>query len=111
MADSLSEIRKLKGHTISAWNVRSIVPKIEEIDRISLIGNPELICICETWLNDNIDDPQIEISGYNFFRFDRTAGSGKSSGGGLIIYYKDKLKVYCQDDLAKCTPNVEMLWV
>ena len=60
MAESLSDLRRLKGHTILAWNIRSLLPKIEEVDRISLVGNPELICICETWLNENIDNPQID---------------------------------------------------
>ena len=77
---TLPDVRALKGHTYLAWNIRSLLPKIEEIDRISLIGNPRLISICETWLNDNIDSCLIDISGYNNYRFDRTANSGKTRG-------------------------------
>ena len=108
---TLTDIHALKGHTYLAWNIRSLLPKIEEIDRISLLGNPELIGICEIWLNDNVDTCQIDISGYNNYRFDRTGESGKLKGGGLIIYYKSQLKVYPQVTLEKCTPDVEMIWV
>ena len=111
MTDTLSYILQLKGHTILAWNIRSIIPKIEEIDRIALLGNPEIMGICETWLTDAIDASLIEISWYNSIRADSTTESGKKSGGGLILYCKNSLKVHLQNDLTMCNLDVEMLWI
>ena len=59
---TLHELRPLKGHTILMWNVRSLLPKIEEVVWISLLANPEIIGICESWLTNMIDDSQITIS-------------------------------------------------
>ena len=87
------------------------MPKIEEVDRVALIGNSELIGICESWLSENVDNKMVEISGYNFYRSDRTVESGKKSGGGLILYHKNMLKVHLQDDPTVCNPDVEMLCV
>ena len=70
------------------WNSRSFLPKIEEIERIKILPNPEFIFIIETWLNSNIENSQIDINGYNINRYDGTVESGKVTGGGLVMYYK-----------------------
>ena len=93
MISALHELRPLKGHTILTWNVQSLLPKIEEGVRISLLANPEIMGICETWLTDLVDDSQITISVYHHERLDRTAASGKKSGGRLVIYYKYQLDI------------------
>ena len=66
MTSSLSDLRSLKGHTVLAWNIRSLLPKIEAVDHIALLANPELICVCETWLNDRIDNPHLKSVGTTF---------------------------------------------
>ena len=55
---------------------------IEELVRLKNEANPESMFITETWLSSNIDDSEITIDGYNLSRFDRTAESGKKTGGG-----------------------------
>ena len=110
MADILSYIRKLKGHTVVGWNIRSLLSKIEEVDRLILL-DPEIVGISETRLNDTIDDSMISVSGYNMYRADRTVNSGKKSGDGLIIYYKNNLRIQLQHKLTVCDPDIEMMWV
>ena len=71
----------------------------------------EFIGICETWLMEYIDNQHVDISGYNFYRADRTAESGKPSRGSLILYYKNNLKVHLQEELVKCNRDIEIMWV
>ena len=94
MIKSLDDLSTCKGHTSITWNARSLLPKIEEIDRIAINAQPEFIGICETWLKPVIEDPSVEIAGYNMLRYDRNENSGKTSGGGLLMYYKSQLR--CQ---------------
>ena len=42
---------------------------------------PDVICIVETWLDDNINDGEISITDYNIYRLDR-----KRYGGDLAFH-------------------------
>ena len=85
--------------------------------RISIdLYEPDVLCICETHLTNLVDDAELFIAGYRFFRYDRDFRPGKdlrgassatdkcvgldlgkcvssdiSGGGGCIIYYKEHL--------------------
>ena len=111
MVITLNDLSKLKGHTLVAWNCRSALPKIEEIERIKIESGAEFIGICESWLHDQIDDAQIQLDSYNMIRYDRTADSGKKSGGGLLLYYKSKLDCLPLSDLNYCSPHIEIIWI
>ncbi len=111
MISKLIDLFKCKGHTCVVWNSRSLLNKIEEIERIKIQASPEFIGVTESWLTDMIDTCQIEISGYKVFRYDRTAESGKSTGGGLVFYYKDGLDCVQMDHLSKGTPDIEIIWL
>ncbi len=82
MISTLNDLTTCKGHISVIWNSRSLLNKIEEIDRIAIEASPSFIGITETWLNDTIDNSLIEIDGYNIHRADRTEASGKRGGGG-----------------------------
>ncbi len=107
----LQDLKNFKGHTLLFWNARSLMPRLEEIQRIIDLGNPEILCISETWLNSKIDDPQIAFDKYIIIRSDRTAESKKKGGGGLVIYYKDDLDNIYLTEHTKCTPDIECIWV
>ena len=98
MINKLTDLAKCKGHTTIFWNARSLLSKIEEIERLAIEAKPEFIGVVETWLNQNIDNDQVEIDGYNIMRSDRSENSGKKSGGGLMWYY---------DFDTSCTPMTE----
>ena len=89
----LSDITNAKGHSLMFWNVRSINPRLEEIDRIIDLGKPEFFGIVETWLNTSTNNNEVSFDKYLMYRSDRTAESKKKGGGGLIMYYRDNLKV------------------
>ena len=94
MISTLEELAKCKGHISVVWNARSVLNKIEEVDRIALSAKPSFIGITESWLNDNIDSSLVSIDGYNIHRADRTIASGKKGGGGLLWYYNKEVIVH-----------------
>ena len=54
------------------------------------------MAISETWLNINIENRLTTIPGYNFIRADRETKKGDGNtkkGGGLGVYYTDKLEM------------------
>lgn len=74
----------------------------------SSVGSPDLLAICETWLDQGIDEYQISLPFYGPpYRCDR--GNGKR-GGGVCLYVKKnfgKVKIL---SLSPC-PECECLWV
>ena len=63
------------------FNVRSLIPKFDNLCLICASVCPTFVCVVESWLSSEIDDSEISIQGYNVVRLDRTR-----HGGGLVIY-------------------------
>ena len=80
MCARLSELISFKGHTTLFWSSRSLLNKIEEVDRIVAEASPELIGITESWLSAQIDNSQIASDSYNIHRQDRLKHD-KARGG------------------------------
>ena len=74
-------------------------------------ASPEFIFITETWLNNQIDDSEICLDGYNINRFDRTSASGQQHGGGIVMYYKSNLDCTTISELNVCSPHIEITWL
>ena len=102
---------------ILSLNIRSLFANFNEV----LVNFTEfdIICFCETWLNDSIKDQMISIDGFETFRLDQGKGnivnkSGKPKrGGGLIIYVKKGLSEYTTllEDVSLVTKEIEHLWI
>ena len=58
---------------------------MDELRAIASISKPNLICITETWLNNDIEDSLISISNYSVCRSDRMI----RKGGGCAIYVEN----------------------
>ena len=108
---TLHDLKQLKGHTSIYWNVRSLLPRLEEIDRVIDLANPEFMGLTESWLTSATDDVQVCFDGYNIHRGDRTQASGKKEGGGVIMYYSDKLNCLPLNEYTRCTPHIECVWL
>ena len=72
-----------KGLRIGNLYVCHLLPKIEELkiilhDKCSV----NILGVCETFLNDDIDNSLLEIEGFDFERRDRDVGSG----GSILMY-------------------------
>ena len=66
-----SALSKHQGLSIACINVRSLLPKIDEIRLILTLCSIDVLCICESWLDDSIYDNDIACDGYNIVREDR----------------------------------------
>ena len=47
------------GLSILYYNARSLLPKLDELHSTALSQKPDLICIVETWLSDNVNDNEL----------------------------------------------------
>ena len=109
--NSIKDMAGIKSITMAHSNIRSINRKLEEVVRILSQGDIEILCLSETWLNSYVPDHMISISGYDMIRHDRTEESGKRTGGGVMIYYKNYLAISQVSELSHCDPNSEIMWV
>ena len=69
-------------------NARSIISKLSDLDELIKNRNPDLVLICETWLNENDENVSLNLDGYNLepeLRKDRT-DTVNGIGGGLLVY-------------------------
>ena len=89
-------------------NLRSLVPKFDEICTIASTIKPDIFSFCETWLSDKIDDQNISIPGYStLLRHDRAT----RRGGGVCVYCRDE--VLCSEVQGINTPPscIEGVWM
>ena len=91
------ELRKLvmrnnNDFTIVQHNIRGINSKIGDIkyliDNTYVIGIPDCMLLCETWLSPH--SPLVKIAGYNFVHTDRVYKKG--GGVGILIVSSAKYK-------------------
>ena len=106
------ELSQAKGLKIVHLNIRSLLPKIDQIRTLLTQYNIDIKTISETWLNSHIDDKLIAIPGYTSLRQDRHAKDVKTRGGGLISYIAQgkamEAKELTEDSVS--TKNIEAHW-
>lgn len=81
--------------SILFWNIHSIEYKLLEPDLQIFLSQFDIICICESWLSDLVDNSEkISLPGYDFSTFSRTKTSvfGRNSGG-LVILWKQHMNI------------------
>lgn len=86
------------------WNAHSVVQKKIEVESILHTLQLDVICITETWLTSELN---FCIFGYNILRSDRISGRG----GGVMILYKEGLKVERAQVPFLCGGEVDLLLV
>ncbi len=77
-------------------NSNGLFNKLSELKQSIAIYGSDIVCVCETHLNKDILDAEIDIPGFTMFRRDRDFSVTKdvncvSKGGGSIIYVRNKL--------------------
>lgn len=72
---------------MASINVRSILPKIDEIRLLLSSTSLDILSVCETWLDNSVTDNEISVSGYSVVRKDRNR-----HGGGVLVFVKDGIK-------------------
>ena len=63
---------------------------MDEPATIADAHSPDVICVVETWLSDDIPNDELSVIGYHLCRFDRDR-----HGGGVLIYLRDIFQVTC----------------
>ena len=107
----------LKGLKIISVNIRSLYSSLNELS--VRFKNFDIICCCETWLNNTYTDQMIEIDGFGIFRLDREYGNILNKGlklkrgGGLIIYVRKSFSESTQiiPKASHISDNIEQLWI
>ena len=88
---------------IAYLNVRSILPKLEQVQHLLYEYKLQILGVGETWLDDTVLDAELYIHGYSLIRLDRNR-----HGGGVMFYISDSLS-YKQLDIA--AGNTESIWI
>ena len=97
-----------KGLHLCNLNVRHLTPKLDEI-RLAMAeeNGPDIFGLCETFLDDGVQDCQIKIKGFDFIRKDRS-DTQRKCGGGLVLYYRDSLNCIRRPEFE--ISQIETLW-
>ena len=56
-----------------------------------MLNDNNIICACETWLNDNISSSELLLDIYNIYRSDRKKDAENNTHGGTMIAIKNSL--------------------
>ena len=78
--------------SIILMNAQSILPKIEQLQIVSSLKNPHIICLTETWLNESVDSTLIHVPNYRLCRTDRR----NRKGGGTAIFIRQDID-FCEN--------------
>ena len=80
-----------KGLHVANLNVGHLLSKSDEIGIVLASENgPDILGMCETFLDSNTPDNLISVTIYEFLRKDRSCTINKA-GGGVILYYRDSI--------------------
>ena len=71
------------------YNVRSLIPKLDDLHAITEVHNPDVICVVETWLGEEISSAEVSIPDYQLLRLDQNRHSG-----GELMYARNNLFYY-----------------
>ena len=85
------------------FNARSIIPKRDELTAICTAEKPHIVCLTETWLDEDIGDHEICFGNYNIVRRDRNR-----HGGGVAMLIQNSLSF---NILVKGTDDFEVIFV
>ena len=70
-------------------------------------NSPDIFGACETFLDPNISDNQLAVSGYDFLRKNRVSFQNKS-GGGVLLYFRNTLTCTRRSELE--ISKIETIW-
>ena len=102
-----------KGLKIVHLNIRSLLPKIDQIRLLLYNSKIDIITLSKTWLNPMLDSALIAIPGYKHFRLDRKTDNPKKKGGGLITYIRNDLAsgVQVLGNLETLNADLKAQWI
>lgn len=88
----------IKYLNIAHTNVRSLVPKIDEVNQTLQKYDLDVLCVSESWLSEPVQNRVLIFPGYKIIRKDRPKTPGQHNraaarGGGVAILHRSDLTV------------------
>ena len=91
LASANEKISKIKIASLNAYNLISRKKhKVKQIEALLREENIKILCLQETWMNEEILDTEIHIDEFRIYRQDR---GGIRKGGGVLTYIDTSLTV------------------
>ena len=78
------------GYRCMCLNARSIINKKSELNIMVEVIDPHIIGITKSWVNTDITDAELGLTGYVMFRRDRIGRREE----GVILYVKESIQAY-----------------
>ena len=94
----------MKGLRIYHLNIHSLRNKLDELPLFCNEYKPYILSLNETWLDENISDDELHLTGYNIIRRDRD-----SFGGDVAVYFDEHLQ-FNHKNMEADRPNIEVIW-
>ena len=79
---SVQCLSNLPGLSIGSYNIRSLLPKIDDVACLLHKSDLDILCLNETFLTPVTGNNLIDINGYSLIRNDRSDDVSKNGGGG-----------------------------
>ena len=79
-------------------NARSLFNKVNDLTAYVAQKKPDIILICETWLNNTTPDAAISIPEYEVSLRNDRLDTGNGIGGGLVVYSRREVTILPCDD-------------
>lgn len=92
-----------KGLHFIHFNVRSLLPKLDELKLFVSKYKLAVIALSETWLDHTVTDAEIHLDGYNVIRRDRDR-----QGGGVCLYIHEDIAFTERKDFE--SDRLEAVW-
>ena len=102
---SLSNIISKPGLKIGCLNIRGLLGKIDVIRAILNSCQFDIFCLCETLIDMNVGNHEIDIPGYSIEMCNRNR-----HGGGVLMYVKDGITYYT-NITHMTSSSVESTWI
>ena len=97
-----------KGLHIANLNIHHLLPKLDELClSLACENGPDVLGICETFLNETITCHQLTINGFGHIRKDRSVTQDKT-GGGVILYFRNNINCTHRPEFE--ISNIESIW-
>ncbi|XP_033097278.1 uncharacterized protein LOC117101408 [Anneissia japonica] len=87
-------------------NARSIMNKVDELRMLINDKQPDVCCICESWITSDTATERYSIEGYNIFNNCRS----NRKGGGILTYAKDNIAAEIFSDIV-VPDELEAQWL
>ena len=93
------------GLKVASLNVNRLIGKLDQIKMCLDNHTPDVFGLCETFLNNNVDNQLVQHKNYVTERKDRLSGK---SGGGILCYVRENIQYKRRLDLET---DLELIWL